>query len=246
VTQGCTDFAEATGLEDVSCCSSCHEDCYEYGMDMLYVTLDGQEYDVCCTLYNAWKGGPKLVRDLAKALVQAQRERDEALALAYIGEHRFPDLTWKSRAEEAKALLQAVAHWARGMGPLTEEVRSVVGPLAGREVTTGWSYAPIGPGNQRLGPDDKLVCPDCMVPVNSRGGAALVGCPSCGWSGHLVQCFIAKPSVDWKPLNMPSPGLTVDALNAMYREHMENLGFAVKPRKPGATTMIVLDEDGEE
>lgn len=30
------------------------------------------------------------------------RERDEALKLAYIGEHRFPDLTWKARCAEVE------------------------------------------------------------------------------------------------------------------------------------------------
>lgn len=39
-------------------------------------------------------------RELGAKCAQLEEERDAALALAYIGDHRFPDLTWKSRCEE--------------------------------------------------------------------------------------------------------------------------------------------------
>jgi len=37
----------------------------------------------------------------------AVKERDAALRLAYIGEHRFPDLSWKARCEEVVQDLRA-------------------------------------------------------------------------------------------------------------------------------------------
>lgn len=37
---------------------------------------------------------------LIEAVKRIQSEREDALNLAYIGEHRFPDLTWKARCEE--------------------------------------------------------------------------------------------------------------------------------------------------
>ena len=41
------------------------------------------------------------------ALAAKEQELRDAYALAYIGEHRFPDLTWKSRAAEMAAALAA-------------------------------------------------------------------------------------------------------------------------------------------
>ena len=44
---------------------------------------------------------------LRAALAAKEQELRDAYALAYIGEHRFPDLTWKSRAAEMVAALAA-------------------------------------------------------------------------------------------------------------------------------------------
>lgn len=42
---------------------------------------------------------PEALAAEREARERAERERDEALRLAYIGEHRFPDLTWKHVAD---------------------------------------------------------------------------------------------------------------------------------------------------
>lgn len=83
---------------------------------------------------------PEMIRkstydaDLAAVIARAKKaeaERDEALALAYIGEHRFPDATWKARCEETAAnlralraeneRLRAVVEAARGAMPFVEK-----------------------------------------------------------------------------------------------------------------------------
>jgi chromosome segregation ATPase len=46
-------------------------------------------------------------RALEEDVARLTRERDEALDLAYISDHRFPDLTWKARCEEAVADLRS-------------------------------------------------------------------------------------------------------------------------------------------
>lgn len=69
-------------------------------------------------------------RDAARAEVERmQRERDEALRLAYIGEHRFPDLTWKARAEEAGADLAAARAENARLRRVVEAARGLLDAL---------------------------------------------------------------------------------------------------------------------
>lgn len=46
-------------------------------------------------------------------VAELERERDEALSLAYIGEHRLPDHSWMSRAHELMARVKELAESAR-------------------------------------------------------------------------------------------------------------------------------------
>ena len=52
-------------------------------------------------------------------LENVTKERDEALCLAYIGEHRFPDLSWKARCEE---VVQDLRRAERERDQLREEL----------------------------------------------------------------------------------------------------------------------------
>ena len=62
--------------------------------------------------------------DAAEArATERERERDAAQELAYIGDHRFPDLTWKARCDEASMDLRR-AECERAA------VRSALGALA--------------------------------------------------------------------------------------------------------------------
>jgi molecular chaperone GrpE (heat shock protein) len=61
------------------------------------------EAEECSESYAHWF---RSANDQAKLRGQAETERDEALRLAYIGEHHFPDLSWKARCEEIVQDLQ--------------------------------------------------------------------------------------------------------------------------------------------
>lgn len=54
------------------------------------------------------------------------RERDEAQCLAYIGDHRFPDLTWRARCEELQAQASASASTVARVQGLIEQWRERV------------------------------------------------------------------------------------------------------------------------
>lgn len=50
---GCESLKRLIGAEDISCCSSCHED-WEFGYDdPIEVDFDGKTYFVCCAV--AWE-----------------------------------------------------------------------------------------------------------------------------------------------------------------------------------------------
>ncbi len=57
--------------------------------------------------------GGQYRNDWPGAIGRLIAERDDALSLAYIGDHRFPDLTWKARAEEAGIDARAANERAR-------------------------------------------------------------------------------------------------------------------------------------
>lgn len=48
----CKDFAKKFDLDE-PCCSSCHEDS-EWGYSLIHEEVDGVEYEICCTLSNAY------------------------------------------------------------------------------------------------------------------------------------------------------------------------------------------------
>lgn len=77
------------------------------------------------------------VTKLKKQLQETELQRDNALKLAYIGEHHFPDLTYKARfeelvadfrklQEEMDAAWNATGSGAKGMVSLEEVVRTKV------------------------------------------------------------------------------------------------------------------------
>jgi len=54
----CTQAKEDLKFEAPDCCSSCHSDEEEFGMQMLDLSLDDKDdsfYSVCCVVATAWE-----------------------------------------------------------------------------------------------------------------------------------------------------------------------------------------------
>jgi hypothetical protein len=45
----CNEFVKDFDLRG-TCCTSCHEDDEEFGMEMCYIEAGGEEYYVCCAV----------------------------------------------------------------------------------------------------------------------------------------------------------------------------------------------------
>jgi len=50
----CDEFKKLMGKPDLECCSSCHAD-MEYEYPTCFIGYDGQEWEVCCDVANAWR-----------------------------------------------------------------------------------------------------------------------------------------------------------------------------------------------
>lgn len=98
--------------------------------------------------------------------MQAEAERDAALALAYIGEHRFPDLTWKARAEELVSDLRKAEAERDALAAAEQRERELL------------SFAPADVGH---------------VDTATTGGV-LSHCPACSeFAGHGHYCPLNQP-----------------------------------------------------
>lgn len=91
------------------------------------------------------------------------RERDEARKLAYIGEHHFPDLTWKVRCAEAAAdiasLRAQVAQMQTRMSWLEDVVAAAKGSAKDLKWVAGQLRHAYAQPNQDKGIADGLLSP---------------------------------------------------------------------------------------
>ena len=53
-------------FEIVDCCNSCHEDSNEHDVCMCSLTVEGDDFEVCCTIANAYRRAFK-IQDLSRA-----------------------------------------------------------------------------------------------------------------------------------------------------------------------------------